>query len=456
MSDTMSSKFSGWNFYKAKSGGANESGEFGGVYKSGEDPTLLSMIKQEKQPEKNISEFLGSKMFGELSPGNGANVSLIVPDDLAVKVQEGNGLQDDGSNVYVRSEFFRNYSGDMYVDMDKNMQADAPSRLMRKDGGRPLFMGTREWLYGTLTKAFDIVGYKGFEDIAPASLLIGDFDMHTGNIGVIRDPNDIELEPKLVRIDFAGSFNKLEDEIHPHSDSRHLPLIGPTNHYKEFPKQVRNTTEFADSLIKTSSVNLDKTIDESFDELQKYYSDKVLANWAKRSMPGRFKGKDSDSITVGEIRGALKDTMGKRQESLKEYGIQIKLTLAVSKDKETGKYKVDEEKLKALVVEHPQYFQDVAEGKKKIRLRNEDKGAIEVLLSSIKAAIKALIPSAKILVDKEALLKEKISGEDIQQVLKAGQDINNSRRERAATDTETNKGTNVTNNGPRKRSASIP
>jgi hypothetical protein len=406
----MTEGFSGFKFRKAKSGGANEAGALGGVYASTGDPTSLSMIKQEKQPEKNISEFLGSRMFGALSPEYGARVSLIVPDSLTEKISQDKGLQDDGSNVYVRSEFFRNYSGDMYVDMDQHMpEGSKPGKLMRKDGGRPLFMGTREWLYGTLTQAFNTLNYKGFQNIAPASLLIGDFDMHTGNIGVIRDPKDPGVPPKLVRIDFAGSLDKLEDEIHPLSTSKHLPLIGPTNHYKEFPKEIRNTEQFADSLISTSTVNLEKTIDDSFNELQRHYSDKVLANWAKMSMPGRFKNSAAENITVEDIKGAMKDTMAKRQESLKEYGIQIKLTLAVSKDKETGLYKVDEQKLETLIKKHKEYFKDIIDGKKEIKLQEEDKGASEVLISKIKTVIKTLFPFMKVLPDKDSLLADRTS-----------------------------------------------
>ncbi len=391
------SKFSEWTFYKPKSGGANEAGELGGVYSRTDDPTQLAMIKQEKSPEKNISEFLGSRLFETLSPGNGAKVSLVVSDDWAGRLDDEKGLQDDGSNVYVRSEFFKNYAGDMYVDMDKHLPEDVrPSKYLRKDGGRPLFMGTREWLYGTLTKAFEILRYEGFANTAPASLLLNDFDMHTGNHGVIRDPKNSQIPPKLVRLDFAGSLEKLEEEIHPNSNSRHLPLIGPTNHYVEFPKKIKKTNEFADCLINTSKINLDETIDSSFKELQRFYSDKALANWAKMSMPGRFKNKAAGEITVEEIKSGFKETMTARQQSLKEYGIQIKLSLAMSKDQETGLYKVDEQKLGELVAEHKDYFVDVVEGRKEIKLREENKGALEVLLSAVKTAIRTLFPSLKI------------------------------------------------------------
>ncbi|MFP3018487.1 MAG: hypothetical protein ACEY3E_06380 [Candidatus Tisiphia sp.] len=292
------SQFVGWKYLAKKSLGANDGGELGGIYKSSDD--LLSMIKSEGDSRKNISEFLGSQIFQATNPNHGAKVSLTVPDHLTEKVHQERGLQSDGSEVYVRSEFFKNYSGDMYVDMDEHMSTKTkPSGWLRKDGGRPIFMGTRELLSNTLSKAFEELHYSSFDKIAPTSLLIGDFDIHTGNIGVIRDPEDSTIPPKLVRIDFAGSLDKLEDNIHPYSWSRHLPLLGPTNHFREFPSKLSHNDSFVKGLLDTAQVDLNKTIDDSFAELSKYYSDKALANWAKMAMSQKFKNIPLENIKVG-------------------------------------------------------------------------------------------------------------------------------------------------------------
>lgn len=120
--------FRGWIFEKKKEGGANESGALGGVYKSLDGQ--LALIKQEKDLANNISEFLGSQIFSIISPGYGAEVSLTVSSDLEKQLESDQGLQDDGSRVYVRSKYLKNYSDDLYKDMDKYM-----SKKSRPGGG---------------------------------------------------------------------------------------------------------------------------------------------------------------------------------------------------------------------------------------------------------------------------------------------------------------------------------
>ncbi|WP_342272492.1 Sca4 family protein [Candidatus Tisiphia endosymbiont of Parasteatoda lunata] len=400
MTTPLISKFIGWNYLAKKSLGANDGGELGGIYKNSDD--LLSMIKSEGDSRKNISEFLGSQIFQATNPNHGAKVSLTVPDHLTEKVHQEGGLQSDGSEVYVRSEFFKNYSGDMYVDMDKHMSTKTkPSGWLRKDGGRPIFMGTRELLSNTLSKAFEELHYSSFDKIAPTSLLIGDFDIHTGNIGVIRDPEDSTILPKLVRIDFAGSLDQLEDNIHPNSWSRHLPLLGPTNHFREFPSSLKYNELFVKGLLDTAQVDLNDTIDNSFAELSKYYSDKALANWAKMAMHQKFKDIAPENIKIADVKDALKETMQKRQQSLKEYGLQIKLGLLVTKGK------INTPKLRELVQEHPDYFNNIINQTKKLKLRKEKK--IEYILDYKAREVLLIKEIAKILQEEKQLLTKKTS-----------------------------------------------
>ena len=347
-------------------------GEYGGVYQS-LDGKITAMIKKETASSKNIAEFLGSQIFAAISPGNGAKVSLIAPDDY------NNKSKDIDSQIYVKSEFFENYSNDMYVDMDKYMSVKTrPSSWFRKDGGRPLFVGSRNKLFRTLENAFREVKYQNFENIMPASLLIGDFDVHVGNIGVIREPENSQILPKLVRIDFAGSFNNLTNNIHPHSRAKHLPGFGPTNHFREFPSSLRTQNpKFADSLLAASKIDLKKTIDKSFEELTKYYSNKALEAFAKQAIPRKFSIKRSKEITPEEIKTSLIDIMKKRQESLKEYGLEIKINTLISKKYSFPYYEVKEQELKTLMKEYPDYFKKILNyeegrrGGQKLKLRNK-------------------------------------------------------------------------------------
>lgn len=347
--------FSGWKKIGNKVGGANEAGVFGGVYEN-TTTKQKAMIKQEKDPANNISEFLGSQIFSKISPEQGAKVFLTVPSNLEAKISQEQGLEDDGSNVYVRSEYLKNYSDDLYKDMDKNMSPeDKPSSWFRKDGARPLFVGTRNMLFGTLTTAFKKLNYQGFKEVAPASLLLNDFDMHVGNIGVIRTKDS--KDPQLVRIDFAGSLLKLSNKIKPHSFLRHLPLQGPTNHYREFPSSLKNNHEFANSILAASKIDINSTIDKSFKEMSKYYSAKALLGWAKKSMPAKFNYAHIKTLDVDIIKDAFKEVMQNRQESLQEYGLQIKLGLLIQE--KDGKFQVNKPELKELIKEYPKYFKKI-------------------------------------------------------------------------------------------------
>ncbi|KAJ6644969.1 hypothetical protein Bhyg_00166 [Pseudolycoriella hygida] len=312
MNEEIASPFEGLEFQEKKTRGAGDSGKFGGIYKDKEDPSLLSMVKCEKNISKNISEFLGSQFFQKLSNGAGAKVSLVRP---KYEYLQNPNFPNEGSEIYVKSEFFKNYH-DMYQDMDERMSGKTnPNKRFRKDG-RPLFMGTRQLFNKTFTNAFKELNYQGFEQIAPASLLIGDFDIHSGNIGVIREPeidkNVSAPLPKLVRIDFGSSFNRLKKSIHPHSHSRHFPGMGPTNHYREFPRFLSINEKFASGLIAISKIKLDETIDESFAELSKYYNEEALAGWVKVAMPDKFKKLPIHQIKMEDIKIHLKKIMKER------------------------------------------------------------------------------------------------------------------------------------------------
>jgi len=105
-------KNSEWKKRGEKAGGARGAGEFGGIYSNGAKSAL---IKQDSaSPNFDIAEYMSSKIFAAISPGNGAVVEMMVPEGEGIKIP------GDGSNVYVRSEFFDNYS-DMFADMDKHM-----------------------------------------------------------------------------------------------------------------------------------------------------------------------------------------------------------------------------------------------------------------------------------------------------------------------------------------------
>jgi hypothetical protein len=356
-----------WKKKGKKEGGARDAGGEGGIYLN-EKEGLTALIKKDDRIEFNIAEYLGSQLFAALEPSSGAKVQLMVSDT------DKTGIPNDGSNVYVRSEFFQNYS-DMFKDMDKGMpEKDKPSKYFRKDG-RPLMMGTREFFSKTLSKAFKSQDYQDFDKIGPLSLLMGDFDFHPGNIGVIRKGDE---KPRLVRIDFGWAFSNMTNDVHPHSFSKHLPGMGPTNHFREFSDDLKFTPEFVNSLNKAAGMDINKVLDESFVNLEKCYNQEALAKWAKHVMPSIYKDKDIKDIHVADVKEDLKKIMVNRQKSLKEFSLEINLGLLFEKDKK-GKYKNEispqnREALKNLIRENPDYFESIDSGKKQLRLRDSELG----------------------------------------------------------------------------------
>lgn len=319
---------SDWERQGKKEGGARGAGDDGGVYKN-KATKVTALIKKDDKIEFNIAEFLGSQLFAATEPGSGATVQLMVTGTNSSKIP------GDGSNVYVRSEFFENYT-DMFKDMDRNMsEEDRPNQHFRKDG-RPLLFGTREIFSSTLSKAFRQQGYQDFDKIAPTSLLMGDFDIHPGNIGVIRNGSE---KPRLVRIDYGWAFSNLTKEVHPHSNSKHLPGMGPTNHFREFPRSLKLTPEFVAGLDRAANVDMEKVLDKSFADLEKCYNQEALAKWAKHGMPNIYKDKDIKDIKVDDVKKNLKEVMVNRQKSLKEFSLEIKLGLLIEKGPK-GQYQI--------------------------------------------------------------------------------------------------------------------
>ena len=352
---------SSWTKVGQKAGGARGAGEYGGIYTDGNKKAL---VKQDQEsPNFDIAEYMSSKIFAAISPGTGATVEMMVPEG------QDRNIPGDGSNVYVRSEFFDNYS-DMFKDMDQRMsEKNKPSKFFRKDG-RPLLMGTRQKLSNLMSKAMDNLGYQGFEKIAPTSLLIGDFDMHVGNIGVIREDGQ---KPQLKRIDFGWGFANLSKDVHPHSRSKHLPGMGPTNHFREFPRRYKLTEEFVSGLNQAANTDISKVLDESFGELEKYYNKPVLQKWAQHAMPEQFGKRKAEDIDLSEVRGTLKEVMQARQASIKEFSIEIKLGLIAETTRKGFKknYTIDRVELKKLVKENPEYFKKLVAGEKRLKLRDK-------------------------------------------------------------------------------------
>ena len=336
-----------WSKVGKKQGGARPSGEHGGIYKSS---NKIALIKRDNCAQ-DIAEFLGAKIHNATVPDHSPELFLarIPESDESPAV--------DGSDVYLVSVFFNNYK-DLYKDVYTQAGIEVPS-------DRPRGIGT----IGDSTKIFRSGlkenEYTGFPQVMATSLLIGDFDVHWGNIGVVRDKGQ---KPKLVRIDFGAAFERLNQEINPHSISEHLPGFGPTNHFKEFPREMKLNDEFIQELERVSKLNLDDVIDQSFQELQEVYSEEALIEFGNRLGINLQHNIDNQKDISETIKNHLKEVMRARQTSLKNFATELKIDLSIYKDDKTGKWELDEEKFQGIVEDNPNYFKQVVRGKRAIKL----------------------------------------------------------------------------------------
>jgi hypothetical protein len=76
---------------------------------------------------------------------------------------------------------------------------------------------------------------------------------------------------------------------------------------REFPStiNIKYNDLFVKGLLDTAQIDLKITIDNSFVELSKYYSDKALANWEKMTMSQKFKNISPENIKIADVKDAL-------------------------------------------------------------------------------------------------------------------------------------------------------
>ncbi|MHC0449501.1 MAG: hypothetical protein ACRY3E_05410 [Candidatus Lariskella arthropodorum] len=374
--DEDSLDISDFVFVAGKSGGANSAGQDGGIYRRGE---ITALIKQENKGGdvdnvSNICEFLGSRMFAHAKPNSGAKVFL-AKNSSSIKIPDS-----DGSNIYVASIFFDHYK-DLYVDAYDILGKQAP-----KD---------RPWLIGQDASVFNQTvtskNYSGFSDIMPLSLLIGDFDIHWGNVGVVRDPSKPDVPAKMVRIDFAWAFKGgFEDEVHPHSVFRHLPGFGPTNHFVEYPEEMRINPTFVRGLKDIYDFDFTIAIKEGFDEVGQYYGIAPLQEFAKQVATIEIaKINDKEGI-VESLKTHFIEKMQKRQTSLKDYATTIDISLAFNKN-EKGSWTLigyqddhgNRRTVEDIIRENPEYFKRILTTGGKVSLKRDEQKSFGGLIGML-------------------------------------------------------------------------
>jgi hypothetical protein len=357
-----------------KIGGAQSAGKYGGIYvhpyfdeKTNRKKMQRILFKQEVfdngvNHSKNIAEVVAGRIMNTTIGELAASVFFAT---RPTQSHEAITLPDEtGENVYV---------GSIYYDQSRD--------LFKVLGftDRPRMIGSwnkETFLNGVPTK--DKSGevrqigfltperpaqprecnFENFNQIVVGGVLVGDFDVHSGNFMVVPGENP-DKEGMLVKIDHGGSLEGLEDHVHMHSYVRHIPGAGPTNHIREFPRDLKVNIAFAAELDRQASIDLRGAIEEAMNEVATYYGKKPLADFARyigMAATPHLTDLPADQL-LGEIKRFLITKVMARQRSLQQLAVEIRLSLCIKEDKE-GKFIFSHEAvdIDQLIKKNPLYF----------------------------------------------------------------------------------------------------
>jgi hypothetical protein len=364
--------FEGFEAMRLKSGGVNGPGEYGAWYKettSGKASLIKQDIRHGKvRHHKILAEVVGGQLLNylindsdETNANLSANVSLTkvsssrFTENTEEKTSPVSAAKNHEDNVYLVSEGIPGYRNDFWKYAYELWNEDHVDDKRTVPEDRPRGMGINPFVKEVMVYALDKLEQlnpnikREFAKIMAASLLIGDFDVHIGNIGVVIDENGI---PHLVRLDYGGALNNLKDDVAPHSITDHLPLLNPrfemvpTNHFREYPRKYRITKEMAEALEHVAKAPISEKIDKSIAYVKKdFYAE---------SSPGfqsfaEYTGAKSASTTAD----FLKMKMAMRQQSLRRYAFEIRVDLCVDKNA-SGKFTINKEMLEILKEHYPE------------------------------------------------------------------------------------------------------
>jgi hypothetical protein len=377
-----------------KVGGAHSAGRYGGIYvypyideETGEKKLQRVLFKKEKERKNSILNYNSS--MAELVAARLMNAVIgndAAPTFLATQPASPNkkiSLPDEtGEHIYVGSIYY-DQSQDLYKKIGFNRRLHMMGSWNKDRFNEGFFMEkkTKE------REEYAECRFENLERVMVGGALTGDFDLHPGNIMVIPS-QDKSKEGKLVKVDHGSALKDLEDDVHIHSHTRHLPGIEPTNHIREFPRHLKVNEAFAKELERQADVDLKKSIHTVIDELGAYYGRQPLFEFAQYiGMSSLLLDRDALIPDMGKspplldrdallhaMKVFLTTKMVARQQSLRQLAIEIRLSLCIKKVEKEGKSQFEltnDEEINSLIRKHPLYFL-----KEKYHFRSRDQRSV--------------------------------------------------------------------------------
>jgi hypothetical protein len=360
----MAGEFKGYGERKGqKEGGIHKPDPDGGIYKltTGTTTDIFLIKRDSEKPQNDIAEYLAASIFSKTAPGYGAEIEL-------VKNTSPSPENPENKNAFLASKYFKNYT-DFFKEAGYK---DRPEKLEAIQAMLP----GKGYVKKELLKKNQDNSYKynGYEQSLVTSLLLGDFSVHSGNMGVIGQKDD--KTKKLVRIDFGAAFRELKSDINPYQSVKNRIGLEKNYFLRDHPSERIESKEFAAELRKIAAMDLTDTIEQKWQDVKSNFDDKAIKDF------GLQLGVSAENLTPDGIKSHFASTLKERQESLKDIATEIDLNIAI-KTKDIDKIK---EAVKNAVATNPYHCKQIVSNPKETQLQsNYSKETLALLKEALEA-----------------------------------------------------------------------
>lgn len=359
-----------------------------------------------------------------------ADVDLVVrtltPEEKERRLELGDFIPDlTGNDIRVRSRQIRgeNYRP-LYQEIHQRDGKAVPTK-------RPKQAGTddeiQRLLYRELVDAPDKV--ENADRLLVLSDIVDNPDAHIENMGVV---NQGEKRVATL-IDFGGSaglrlrslglqIRTFDGRLHHNDIVRYVPGLGPTNHSREYPREVRfgkNAAEDYEAFSKINEEHLIEDINYASRDFTKYLGPDPLKEFCKLLGVSThdLKGANAEKVMDTFRRFFLKQIQNRQKHARDEVVPQIKHSLcfqSITPGSPRDGFKLTNEKynLMDLIREHHIYFRERTHpsmGSQFKFLGRDQDNYQQVLSAQTRAVMKhvsSLSASASIIADEKIQLKE--------------------------------------------------
>jgi hypothetical protein len=176
-----------------------------------------------------------------------------------ISLVQSNNAKEDG-NVYLAVKYFKDDYRDLYQDVAKVLGKKVPKSRV-------------EPFSSDLSAGIKKAEYDNIYDIVAGSLFLGDFSIHSGNIGVTGSKN-------AVRIDFGSSFTNMISEVQ--YDKKISNRFGANKNYfqRDYDEEVKLNPNFVTALRNIPEQNAIKDFNKTIDECARTFSLTGLTKFA--------------------------------------------------------------------------------------------------------------------------------------------------------------------------------